>query len=290
MKCPHWLIYGLIFLAAGVLMALAGMPKVGLIESDPIHAAKSEGTIRTVEPDAVVQVFLVSDIGWHVGYPSAITQAVNEGCQIINFPAGTDVYEYSNNWRQAFLYAGRSNVLVIAAAPSDTWGTLGNYDGALCWSNQYGNGCQFIVDYPAHFDLANVIVVNGHDDGEPVGPYSTNHFHVAAPFFNVRYGPTNYWHGNSAACALVTGAAVVVMDRRREDTKRRLLDGVDVLPGLAKHNRSSGVLNLQRSLAPYVTVMIQAATNLADWRTVQRFETLAVDGQRFYRVSIDHGP
>jgi hypothetical protein len=257
--------------------------KLVLVELSEDHARFTRGTLDAYTPGHEAEVMMVpSGPTWLSDYCTVLSNAVNGGATVINFPQGMDLPGWSNQWWYAFEHARQSNVLVIASAPH----AVQPYDaGQFCTSNQYGSFCSAVRDWPAMFGFSNVLVVAGHGvNGEPWYGSSTQYFTFCAPSREVRtVGGT--WQGNSAAAAYTSAAAVRIMQQHGSaEVRQRLLDGLDVEPRYSAHVMTSGRLNVERSLGEYRTLSVQRGASLTNFQDRYTFKVLTGASQDFFRV------
>ena len=115
-------------------------------------------------------------------------------------------------------------------------------------------------NYPASYELANLISVaasDRHDQIAEFSNYGPRTVHLAAPGVEIlsttAYGNWGTWSGTSMACPHVAGAAALVASKfPQEDPvqwKTRLLNTVDKQPGWERKTATGGRLNAFRALS-----------------------------------------
>jgi subtilisin family serine protease len=225
-------------------------------DNDPIddngHGSHVAGTIGGVGNNGIG----VAGVNWRVKLmPLKFLNASGSGSttaaiQAINYAANKKVRITSNSWgggqssRALQDAIKNSDALFVAAA---------------------GNSGSSTKMYPAGYSLDNIIAVAATDHNDLLASFSNfgTWVHLAAPGVNVfsTYANDGYatLSGTSMATPHVSGAAALVMAYNPVlpilDVKNRLLQTVDVLPGLSGKVSTSGRLNVQKALgAPTPTV------------------------------------
>jgi subtilisin family serine protease len=175
---------------------------------------------------------------------AAIDYAVASGAKVINASWGGPAF--SQTLYQAVKQAGDRGVLFVAASGNST----ANADVS--------------PDYPAAFDLPNVISVAGSDPQDELlyfSNYGKKSVDLAAPgeeiYSTVRLqgGVSGYgtFSGTSMAAPFVSGAAALYYSRYPASSvatvRDALLSSADVLPSLNGKTATSGRLNVSRALA-----------------------------------------
>ena len=174
---------------------------------------------------------------------NAIDYAVNHGARVINASWGGPAF--SQALFQAVKRAGDKGVLFVAAAGND------------------GQNADVSPDYPAAFDLPNVISVAASDRNDKLldfsnyGPHSVD---LAAPGDDIYStvpplsDASGYesFSGTSMATPFVTGAAALYLSRAPQATpdqvKAALLQNVDQSPAFAGKLVSGGRLDIAKAL------------------------------------------
>jgi subtilisin family serine protease len=174
---------------------------------------------------------------------NAIDFAVDHGARVINASWGGP--SFSHALYSAIRRASEHGVLVVAAAGND------------------GVNADSSPDYPAAFDLPNVISVAATDRSDRLldfSNYGAKSVDLAAPGDDVYStvpsisDPSGYaaFSGTSMAAPFVAGAAVLYLSKHPEATvdqlRAALLGSVDRLPTLAGKTVTGGRLNLARTL------------------------------------------
>lgn len=202
---------------------------------------------------------------------AAIEYAVDNGAKIINASWGGPLY--SQALYDAVAYAQAAGVLFVAAA--------GNASANL----------DFIADYPANFDLANIITVaatNRSDGLAFFSNYGMRNVDVAAPgediystLPNSQYG---YLSGTSMAAPLVSGAAALLASHDPSKSflqlRQLLISSSDPIIGLQQASVSRGRVNLNSALNCNATQLQLSSANIVSGQELlfgepQRFEVYA---------------
>jgi len=174
---------------------------------------------------------------------NAIDYAVNHGARVINASWGGPAF--SQALYQAVKRAGEKGVLFVAAAGND------------------GRNADSTPDYPAAFDLPNVISVAASDRYDRLARYSDygpsavdlaapgDDIYSTVPGFVDHSGYASF-SGTSMATPFVTGAAALYIARNPQATsdqvRSALLSTVDHLPTFAGKVASGGRLNIANAL------------------------------------------
>lgn len=171
----------------------------------------------------------------------AIEYAIDNGAKVINASWGGPAF--SAALFQAVKEAGDRGVLFVAAAGND------------------GVNADVSPDYPAAFDLPNVISVaaSGPDDGLlDFSNYGRRSVDLAAPGDEIystvpsRSGGYASYSGTSMAAPFVSGAAALYLSHYPgssvQQVRNGLLTTVDPLPSLAGKTTTGGRLDLARAL------------------------------------------
>lgn len=174
------------------------------------------------------------------GVGDAIEFASTNGASIINLPWGIGYPD--NRLFEAISNAERQGVLIVCAAAN--------------WRQNYDDPNSFYEDYPPQWatTFSNLLVVSGMTMAEvPFGfAYSSNFVHLLAPCRRLPSTAPDgyaYWSGNSAACAIVSGAAGLLKQRwPGEWPKATLLTSVDVRAAYQGECTTGGSLNVYRAL------------------------------------------
>jgi len=145
----------------------------------------------------------------------AIQYAVNNGAHIINYSGGG--LEKNKMEEEAIKEAEKKGILFVAAAGNEK-------------SNTDKTGY-----YPANYQLSNILSVTATDPSDHIlksSNWGKNTVHISAPGIDIlstlpgaKYGRMT---GTSQATALVTGAAVLVMDYHKN--KNKILCQKDAVP------------------------------------------------------------
>jgi subtilisin family serine protease len=174
---------------------------------------------------------------------NAIDYAVAHGARIVNASWGGP--SYSQALYGAIRRAGERGTMVVAAAGNE------------------GVNADTKPDYPAAFDLPNIVSVAATDRGDQLldfSNYGAKSVDLGAPGDDVLStvptlsDPTGYasFSGTSMAAPFVSGAAALYLSKfpqaSVDQIKAALLQSVDRLPTLAGKTVSGGRLNLARTL------------------------------------------
>jgi subtilisin family serine protease len=171
----------------------------------------------------------------------AIDYAVASGASVINASWGGPAF--SHTLYQAVSRAGDAGVLFVAAAGNSAV----NADTS--------------PDYPAAFDLPNVISVaasNPDDELLYFSNYGRSTVDLAAPgeeIYSTVRGTSSYgtYSGTSMAAPYVSGAAALYLARHpgssMEAVRNAILSSVDVVPALSGKTATGGRLNVARMLS-----------------------------------------
>jgi subtilisin family serine protease len=174
---------------------------------------------------------------------NAIDYAVSHGARVINASWGGPAF--SQALFQAVKRAGDKGVLFVAAAGND------------------GENADTTPDFPAAFELANVISVAASDRNDKLLDFSNYGAHsvdLAAPGDDIYSTvPTisdesgyESFSGTSMATPFVSGAAALYLSRAPQSTadqvKAALLQNVDQSPSFAGKVASGGRLDIARAL------------------------------------------
>lgn len=197
---------------------------------------------------------------------SGIRYAVDHGASVINvslgqaLPAGVDINNYdgkpfSGAVYKAIQYAQQRNILVVVAAGN---GINDNGIGINLVRGSVGQGGTNVDEFPATYNLDNIIVVGATNQNDALTPFSNYgvKVHLSAPGKDIVSLSTPnddaYAQGDGTSFAAPEVAAVVCLLRANypnEDyhtTFQRLLQGVDVTtPGLTA---TGGRLNMYNVL------------------------------------------
>ena len=184
----------------------------------------------------------------------AILYATKMGAQFINASWGGD--QPTEALRQAFIAAGRGEVLFAAAAGN------GGIDGV-------GDDLSLIPDYPASFDLENEIVVAASNNDDGLASFSNfgGPTDLAAPGVTILStvpGDYAYLSGTSMATPFVTGALALLHSQYPHapplELKDRVLATVESKPAFTSPNTvTGGRLNLNsaiRQVRPVVPTLV----------------------------------
>jgi subtilisin family serine protease len=189
----------------------------------------------------------------------AIDYAIASGAKVINASWGGPAF--SQTLYQAVKRAGDAGVLFVAAAGN----SAANADTS--------------PDYPAAFDLPNVISVAASapdDDLLYFSNYGRKTVDLAAPgeeiysTVSVHSGVSGYgtFSGTSMAAPYVSGAAALYLARYPDSSVQAVRDAilasVDLVPALSTKTATGGRLNLARTLAFGAPVAQPAAAPAAD--------------------------
>jgi subtilisin family serine protease len=176
---------------------------------------------------------------------NAIDYAVSHGARVINASWGGPAFSMA--LFQAIKRAGEKGVTFVAAAGND------------------GQNADVSPDYPAAFELANVISVAASDRNDKLVDFSNYGVHsvdLAAPGDDIYStvpmgsGSTGYesFSGTSMATPFVSGAAALYLSRTPQSTsdqvKAALLGNVDQSPAFAGKVASGGRLDIAKALGP----------------------------------------
>jgi subtilisin family serine protease len=174
---------------------------------------------------------------------NAIDYAVDHGARVVNASWGGP--SFSQSLYGAIRRAGERGTLVVAAAGND------------------GVNADTRPDYPAAFDLPNIISVAATDRADRLldfSNYGAKSVDLAAPGDDITStvptitDPTGYaaFSGTSMAAPFVSGAAALYLSKYPtagvDQIKAALLGTVDKLPTLLGKTVSGGRLNIARAL------------------------------------------
>jgi subtilisin family serine protease len=240
-------------------------------DNDPMddrsHGTHVSGTIGGVGDNEIG----VAGVNWNVKImPLKFLSAYGSGStadaiEAINYAASFGVPITSNS------YGGGKNSKAEKDAIKNS--------GALFVASAGNSGSNRKM-YPAGYPLDNIVAVaaTDHDDVLWSGSNYGGWVHLAAPGVSVMstiplwHEPTGYGSmtGTSMACPHVSGTAGLILAEFPSDTvqqvKSRLLDNVDVLPGLAGKVATSGRLNANLAVGgsgPSDTIPPDPITDLA---------------------------
>jgi subtilisin family serine protease len=174
---------------------------------------------------------------------NAIDYAVSHGARVINASWGGPAFSIA--LYQAVKRAGDNGVLFVAAAGND------------------GQNADVSPDYPAAYDLPNVISVAASDRYDRLADFSNygaKSVDLAAPGDDITStvpgfsDPTGYesFSGTSMATPFVSGAAALYLSRfptsTADQTRTALLQSVDTSPAFAGKVASGGRLDIAKAL------------------------------------------
>lgn len=174
---------------------------------------------------------------------AAIDYAVNKGARVINASWGGPAFSHA--LYSAVRRANERGVLVVAAAGND------------------GLNADSSPDYPAAFDLPNVISVAATDRADRLldfSNYGAKSVDLAAPGDDVHstvpnaVDPSGYaaFSGTSMAAPFVSGAAALYLSKfpqaSVDQVRAALLGSVDPLPTLTRKTVTGGRLNVAKAL------------------------------------------
>jgi len=173
----------------------------------------------------------------------AIDYAVKGGARVINASWGGPAFSFA--LFKAIRNAGNQGVLVVAAAGNE------------------GSNSDSQPEYPASYDLPNVISVAATDAGDGLVDFSNygagqvdlgapgDEIYSTVPKFANPSG-YNYFSGTSMAAPFVSGAAALYLSRTPTapvtQVRDALLQSVDPVPALAGKTVTGGRLNVGRAL------------------------------------------
>ena len=231
------------------------------------HGTHVSGTVGAVGNNGVG----VAGVAWHVKLMavkfldqngsgtlanaiSAIEYATRMGARVMNNSWGGG--PFSQALYDAIRAAGDAGVVFVVAAGND------------------GTDNDQIPEYPASYDLPNIIAVAASDSNDQLANFSNfgaNSVHLAAPGTHIlstwRTGGYATFSGTSMATPHVTGAVALVLSRFPNmdpaSVRRLLMSRVDRIPSMAGRIASGGRLNIARALADPDTVPPDAITDLA---------------------------
>lgn len=240
----------------------------GLPFDDQSHGTHTAGTIAAVGGNGIgisgiiPKVSLMSvkfldkqGSGTTANAIRAIDYAVEHGAKILSNSWGGPGDENNDAMKEAIVRAQAKGVLFIAAAGNgDAFGRGIDNDS----SNQ--------KDYPASFDVDNIISVAATDNNDQLTSFSNygkTSVHLAAPGLKVYSTlPGNKYKaesGTSMSCPHVAGAAALVWSMHPnwnyKQVKKALLNSVDKLPSLDGKVISGGRLNVEKALRMTLTSM-----------------------------------
>ena len=172
----------------------------------------------------------------------AIHYAIEMGADIINYSGGG--MSFSQEEREAILKAQRRGILFVAAAGNES----SDADDA---KSHY---------YPASYNLSNIISVAAIDSNEKMvssSNWGVRNVDVAAPgrkiLSTLPLNSYGYMTGTSQATAYVSGAAALIMDRKKYKqaikVKKHILSTGDPIQSLYGRVKTAKRLNLFKALA-----------------------------------------
>ncbi|HVO31198.1 MAG TPA: S8 family peptidase [bacterium] len=221
--------------------------------SGTIAAEAGNGGIVGVAPHVTIMPlkFLGQDGGTSSAAVKAIAYARTHGARIISASWGGR--GYSSALYGAVKKAGEAGILFVAAA--------GNGDAA-----GVGQDADASPEYPAAFQLPNVISVAATDRHDRLAPFSNfgaTSVDLAAPgvgiVSTVPHGGYASYDGTSMATPHVSGAAALILSRYPElgvaQVKEALLSSAHPVPALAGRVVSGGRLDAAAALARAETLV-----------------------------------
>ena len=211
-----------------------------------IIGAEGNNGIGTVGVDWTVHMMALKFLdkngdGSTADAAKAIDYAITSGARVVNASWGGPAY--SRTLYEAVKHAGDLGVLFVAAAGND------------------GVDADRYPDYPAAFDLPNVVSVAASDSQDKLADFSNygaRTVDLAAPGDEIystvplALNPTGYetFSGTSMAAPYVTGASALYLSRNPGSSMQQvhdaLLRSVDPLPSLAGKTVTGGRLNLAK--------------------------------------------